>query len=205
MKKLGTVLLCLTAALAMAACNIVTPADGNFRREIQGDVRESLNEAREDMREAIDGVRDDAREALEDLRDEDSGKRHYYEVLDSQGKTLYTIDSGKGVEAVDDVLEEPLEGLEALSAEAGEPLYTYVFWQERTLLAGEDPAAERGYQALLRCAVPAEGNVLGVEVTLPEEADPPEWLELDGLLSFGVELSDGAMEALRDPAQFAEE
>ncbi len=203
MKKVSAVLLCLTAALVMAACNTVTPADEGFRREIQEDVRESLNEAREDMKEALDEARKDTKEALEDLRDDDSGKRHYYEVLDSQGKTLYTIDSEKGIEAVDKVLDESLDGLDELSSEAGDALYTYVFWQERTLLAGEDPAAERGYEALLRYTVPAEGNMLGVEITLPEEADPPEWLELDDDLTFGVELSDEAMEALRDPARFA--
>ncbi len=193
MKKLGATLLCLTAALVMAACGTTSPADETFRREIREDVRDSLNE-----------VREDTKEALEDLRDEDSDKRHYYEVLDSEGDTLYTIDSETGVKAVDEALSDPLNSLEELSTEAGEPLYTYVFYQERTLLAGEDPEAEREYKALLRCTVPAEGNVLGIEVTLPEEADPPEWLHLDDLLTFGAELPEDAMEALRDPGQFAD-
>jgi len=180
MKKIGVILLCLTAALAMAACNVTSPSDGELQKE----------------------WREDTEDILQDIRDEDSGKAHRYEVLDSQGKTLYTIDSEEGVEAVDEVLGEPLDGIR-VSSEGGAALYTYVFWQERTLLAGEDPEAEREYEALLRCTVPAEGNVLSVEVTLPEEADPPEWLHLDGLLSFGVELSEEAMEALRDPARFS--
>ncbi len=182
MKKLGATLLCLTAALCMAACNVTSPADEEFQKDWQ----------------------EDTEDILEDIRDDESEKGHFYEVLDSEGKTLHTINSEKGVEAVDTVLDESLDGLDELSTEAGEPLYTYVFWQERTLLAGEDPAAERGYKALLRYTVPAEGNVLGVEVTLPEEADPPEWLELDDLLTFGVELPEEDMEALRDPARFAD-
>ena len=46
----------------------------------------------------------------------------------------------------------------------GDPLYTYVYWQETTLHAGEDPDAEREYLEVFRTQVRQGSNAVTTEV-----------------------------------------
>lgn len=197
-KTMVVIAACLT--LALAACRTVSPADGKFQEEWQEDTAELWEDIRSDIQEELWA-------ALDAAESGEQGKKHYYEVLDSDGRTVCTVDDEEGVQAVDELLEEPLKGGEGGSSETADgALYTYVFWQERTLWAGEDPAAEREYKALLRIAVPAEGNVLTVQVNLPEELEGlklPAGLDLEGLLTFGAEVSEETAERLREPEAFA--
>lgn len=67
-------------------------------------------------------------------------KDHYYEVLDSAGTVLYTVEDGGLADILDGLLGEPLENMEdSGAAEDVTPLYTYVStarkgpsWPERT-------------------------------------------------------------------------
>lgn len=141
--------------------------------------------------------------------EETAEKDHYYEVLDSTGAVLYAVKDGELTDALDGLLGEPLEDMERPgTAGDAEPLYTYVYWQEKTLLAGEDPAQERDYEELMHVLVPAEGETVVLQV-FPgaEDLDGPDWLtgavDLGDLLTSVATVSPETAETLRDPGQFA--
>lgn len=142
--------------------------------------------------------------------EEQAEKDHWYEVLDSAGAVLYTVRDGELADTLDGLLGEPLEDTEC-SGTAGDvkPLYTYVYCQEKTPLAGEDPDQERDYEELMRVLVPAEGETVAIQV-LPgvEDLGGPDWLigavDLESLLASAVTVSPETAEALRDPGRFAE-
>ena len=135
-------------------------------------------------------------------------KEHYYEVLDSTGAVLYTVEDGTLTEAFDGLLGTPAEDMELSEAGADiEPLYTYAYWQEKTLLAGEDPDGEREYEELMRVLVPAEGENLVIQVlpdvdTLEGLGGVAEALELDELLTFTVTAPEDTVKALRRAEYF---
>ena len=134
-------------------------------------------------------------------------KDHYYEVLDSAGTVLYTVRDGGLADILDGLLGEPLENMEnSGAAEDIKPLYTYVYCQEKTLLAGEDPDKERDYEELMRVLVPAEGETVVIQA-LPG-AEAPDWLteavDLEDLLASAAAVSPETAETLRNPGQFME-
>ena len=137
-------------------------------------------------------------------------KDYYYEVLDSSGTALYTVGDGQLMDALDTLLGTPMEDTEP-SGGAGdiEALYTYVYWQEKTLLAGEGPAQEREYEELLHTLVPAEGDTVVIQV-LPglEDLEGASWLtdtvDLEELLTSQTAVSPEVLEVLRNPARFVE-
>lgn len=137
-------------------------------------------------------------------------KDHYYEVLDSAGAVLYTVKDGELAETLDGLLGTSSEDMDA-AGDAGdvEPLYTYAYWQEMTLLAGEDPEAEREYQELIRVLVPAEGEELVIQV-FPDTAAleglnqlTRDTVDIASLLSSVVTVSPETAEMLRDPGRYA--
>lgn len=137
-------------------------------------------------------------------------KDHYYEVLDSAGAVLYTVKDGELAETLDSLLGTSSEDMDA-AGDAGdvEPLYTYAYWQERTLLAGKDPEAEREYQELIRVLVPAEGEELVIQV-FPDTAAleglnqlTRDTVDIASLLSSVVTVSPETAEMLRDPGRYA--
>lgn len=141
---------------------------------------------------------------------EEAEKDHYYEVLDSAGAVLYTVKDGELAETLDGLLGTSSEDMDA-AGDAGnvEPLYTYAYWQERTLLAGEDPEAEREYQELIRVLVPAEGEELVIQV-FPDTAAleglnqlTRDTVDIASLLSSVVTVSPETAEMLRDPGRYA--
>ena len=88
----------------------------------------------------------------------------------------------------------------------GTPLYTYVYWQEATLHAGEDPDAEREYLEVFRTQVRSDSNEVTTEVLSDTLEGVGDWIGvegLDGLLTFTAEVSQETADALRDPARFA--
>lgn len=140
-------------------------------------------------------------------------KNHRYEVLDSTGAVLCTVTDGPLFDTLDDLLGTPAEDMEQ-DETAGdmEPLYTYVYCQEKTLLAGEDPDGERDYAELIQILVPAEGTTIAVQV-LPDmdaldAADGLDWLteavDLEALLTSAVTVPPETMETLRSPNQLEE-
>ena len=88
----------------------------------------------------------------------------------------------------------------------GDPLYTYVYWQETTLHAGEDPDTEREYLEVFRTQVRQGSNAVTTEVlsdTLEGVGSFVGVEGLGGLLTFTAEVPRETADALRDPAQFA--
>lgn len=140
---------------------------------------------------------------------EKESKDHYYELLNSTGNDSSIIDDAKLVKKIDDLLEGPLEAAddETAGGEPVEPFWIYVCWQEKTLLAGQDPDAEREYEEVLRVSVPDTGNELTIQV-LPnvDELDGldglAEALELDELLTFTVTAPEDTVANLRNAEYF---
>ena len=138
---------------------------------------------------------------------DEAEKTHYYEILDGAGETLYTVQDQKRVEQIDELVNTAgMEISHAGSAE-GDPLYVYVCWQEATVHAGEDPAAEREYLEAFRLTVRKDHDQITTEVVTSALEDlagilPTE--DLGELLTFTTEALPDTAAALRDPAQFAE-
>lgn len=143
---------------------------------------------------------------------QETEKDHYYQVLDSAGAVLCTVTDGPLFDTLDDLLGTPLEDVEQDENTGDiEPLYAYVYCQEKTLLAGEDPDGERDYEELMRILVPEEGNTIAIQV-LPgmdalDAVDSLGWLteavDIEELLRSVVTVSPEMAESLRDPARFA--
>ena len=67
---------------------------------------------------------------------EEAVKDHYYQILDAAGKELYTVTDSGAVAEIDALINKAGgENADHGNAE-GDPLYTYVYWQETTLHAG---------------------------------------------------------------------
>ena len=105
-----------------------------------------ISQKDENFQAAWDEAWSDFREQWE--ADRNSGpsaeKKHYYQVLDGDGTLLYTVDQAEGVEALDGLFSGDDNLWEDLTQpEDGEIACVYCYWQEKTLLAGEDPDRER--------------------------------------------------------------
>lgn len=137
---------------------------------------------------------------------EEAKKDHYYQILDADGQELYTVTDDTAVSEIDALINEAGgENADHGSAE-GAPLYTYVYWQEATLHAGEDPDAEREYLEVFRTQVRSDSNEVTTEVLSDTLEGVGDWIGvegLDGLLTFTAEVSQETADALRDPARFA--
>ena len=63
---------------------------------------------------------------------EEAVKDHYYQILDAAGKELYTVTDSGAVAEIDALINKAGgENADHGNAE-GDPLYTYVYWQETT-------------------------------------------------------------------------
>lgn len=106
---------------------------------------------------------------------EEAVKDHYYQILDAAGKELYTVTDSGAVAEIDALINKAGgENADHGNAE-GDPLYTYVYWQETTLHAGEDPDAEREY---LRSSGPRCGRAA---TPSPRRSCPIPWRALGAL------------------------
>ena len=133
-------------------------------------------------------------------------KDHYYQILDADGQELYTVTDEAAVAEIDALINEAGGENAAHGGAEGTPLYTYVYWQETTLHAGEDPDAEREYLEVFRTQVRSDSNAVTTEVlsdTLEGMGDAINIEGLGGLLTFSAEVSQETADALRDPGQFA--
>ena len=95
---------------------------------------------------------------------EEAVKDHYYQILDADGQELYTVTDDAAVAEIDALINDAGGENAAHGGAEGEPLYTYVYWQEATIHAGEDPEAEREYLEVFRTQVRADSNAVTTEV-----------------------------------------
>ena len=133
-------------------------------------------------------------------------KDHYYQILDADGQELYTVTDDDAVAEIDALIGEAGGENAAHGGAEGDPLYTYAYWQETTLHAGEDPEAERAYLEVFRTHVYADGDAVTTEVLSDVLEEVGEFIrvrDLGGLLTFTAEVSRETADALRDPARFA--
>lgn len=192
----------LAAALTLlSGCTVTMPSDPDFQREWKESWKESWEEAFEDL------------EDLENLENVGDAKTHQWKILDAQGEELYHFTEEEAVQEVDALFSADsrwrdcdLESWGPRTEEAGTPLYTYVFLQEKTLLAGQDPETPRDYEEILRFTVAEDRDTVTMQV-LREFSDvallPQAELVLEDLLTFHVSVPAETAEALRDPARFA--
>ena len=185
MKRTLTRFLCiLSLLLLLTGCKVAAPDDEEFQ-------------------DAWDRAWSDVEEDLEE-RTSDAAKNHYYQVLDSQGQELCTVRGEERLEALDDLLDSPGVEREAAPSD-GEIACVYVFWQEKTLLAGQDPGMEREYEELVRFTVYQNHDLVTLEIVDGlEEIRLPGGVDLADLLTITMSVPAETMEALRDPARFAE-
>lgn len=171
----------LTLALLLTGCKVTAPTD-------------------EALQEAWDQARSDLEEGGEVP---DLSKRHDYQVLNSREEVLYTIADADRVDALDDLLgNEETEWQDNPSG--GEIACIYVYRQEKTLLAGEDPDGEREYEELVRFTVYQDRDLITVKILGGlEDVERLSGLDLEDLLTFTVSVPAETMEKLRDPARFA--
>lgn len=190
MKRISILCAALLAlAFLLAGCSVTSPRDGEF----QDAWNESMDEIQKD---------------LEDRRENADGKDHFWKVLDAGGQELYTITDEEAVKALDDLLNGDEEGWSRLEEDPDDPAYSYVYSQEKTLLAGQDPDEEREYEDLMVFTVSASKDVVTMEILAGPEALPqfPEAdLYLSDLLTFSASVPAKTAEALRDTAQFTEQ
>jgi len=174
------------------------------------------DEARdEDRRDSREDAEDDSwsawaeewktwSEGAED-RFSDEGKAHRWRVLDAEGQELATVSDEEQVEALDEILLCDDDTWDRLAKEPGDPAYTYVYNQEKTLLAGQDPDEEREYEDLMTFTVSAAEDVVTVRILGGlEELSLVPGVELEDVLTFFVSVPPETAEALRDPDQFSE-
>ena len=152
-----------------------------------------------------DTVRD-LEDAWNDLDDDWSAKGHYWQVLDAGGQEVLVINAEEAVQRVDDLVNGGMEWKQASSVEGEKALYTYVFMQQKTLLAGQDPDAEREYEEVLRFTVYEDTDVMSMTV-LESLGDylPSSVVDWEDLLTIHAKAPAETAEALRDPARFTEE
>ena len=135
----------------------------------------------------------------------DTAKEHYYEILDAEGETLYTVTGDEAVDAIDALFDDAGKQKGWYNSGDVEPLYTYVYWQAATVKAGQSADAEPEYLEVIRVLVPAEGTEVITEIlpeTMGEIGATVNVEGLEGLLAFSTQVSQETADALRNPENF---
>ena len=138
---------------------------------------------------------------------EEAVKDHYYQILDAEGRELYTVTEEAAVAEIDALISDAGGASARHGSTVTEPLYTYVYWQAATRQAGETEESEPEYLELFRTCVGAEGSAVTTEVlsvTLENVGEMIQVKSLDDLLTFSAQVSPETADALRNPAQFAD-
>lgn len=188
MKQLLTICAALLSLPLLAGCAVTSPTDPKFQ---------------EDRDDAADEAQEDFLEDLQDALEDDGTKAHRWRVLDAEGQNLYTITDPEAVAALDGILND--DGWGRLEKDPSDPAYTYVYSQEKTLLAGQDPDTEREYEDLMTFTVSASEDALTMQILggLEELSLIPD-VDWGDVLTFSASVPAATAEALRDPVQFAE-
>lgn len=129
----------------------------------------------------------------------------YYEVLSAgSGETIYTIKEKDAIKKINDALNSASdltnEDADTLGLKGTEE-YIYVCYQEKTLLAGQSPDEERGYEEICRTTTYVDAPYITTAI-------PPEMIKSmhipQELMNFTLKVPEEGMESLRNPGQFFE-
>lgn len=199
----------------MSAVAVPSPRNEEFQKAWD----EATDETQRDL---TDGIADGMESAIEawaaewakdwEDRGEDiserfssiDAKKHRWKVLDANGNEISTVTDKEKVKELDGALCRD-DIWESLEESSGDPAYTYVYSQEKTLLAGQDPNAEREYEDLLTFTVSASEDVVTLRILGGlEELSLLPGVELEDVLTFPVSVPAETAEALRNPSQFSE-
>lgn len=201
MKKYTALFFCavfgLAAALLLSGC---APVAALMLRRSEPD---GALEA--EMEEKWETAARDLEETVNSLDDDWSAKSHYWQVLDGEGREVCVIQGEESVQRVDDLVQDDMEWEQASSVDGETPLYIYVFMQQKTLLAGQDPEAEREYEEVLRFTVYEGTDVMSMTVLEGLGSRlPSSVIDWEDILTIHVKPPAEIAEALRDPARFTE-
>lgn len=179
----------------LAGCNVTSPRDEEFLEDWANSVDEAAEDSAQDWEDAWD--------AWSGSRSrEDSGEKDYYwKVLDGEGREAGSIMDKEQIKALDDLLSDDgsWNRLE-MEEDPGEPSYSYVYCQEKTLLAGQDPEEEREYEELIRFTVSADKDLVTMRIL--EDLPSLAGVDLGDYLTFTISVPAETAEALRDPSRF---
>lgn len=219
MKKLAILCAALLSLSLLSGCMHTVIITSHGDEEFQGAGDEAADETQRDMTDILADSMENAIESWaekwaqdwEDRGEEISerfsdidAKEHCWKILDAEGKELSTVTGKEKVKALDDALCRD-DIWESLEGHPGDPAYTYVYSQEKTLLAGQDPDRERDYEDLLTFTVSASEDVVTMRILGGlEELSLLPGVELEDILTFSASVPAETAEALRDPAQFVE-
>ena len=199
MKKYTAVLFCAVCALAMTLLlSGCLPAFLMMQSVPDEALEKEMEEKWEDAWSELD-------KTWSELDDDWSAKSHYWQVLDAEDREVCLIKGEEAVQRVDDLVEDDMEWAEVSGVEDAAPLYTYVFMQQKTLLAGQDPETEREYEEVLRFTVYEGTDVMSMTV-LKSLGDslPSSVVDWEDILTIHAKPPAETAEALRDPAQFTQ-
>lgn len=187
MKRLLLISLCALSLALLTACGAkITAPDGE--------------EFQDAWDQAWSGLEEDLKENLPD-----GSKRHFYQILSSDEEELYTVTDETQVAALDSLLgnagEAPQEN--PVFEDGEETACIYVYQQEKTLLAGEDPDQEREYEEVIRFTVYQDQDLITMQLLKGLNGRELMGIRLEDFLTFTISVPAETMESLRNPAQFA--
>ena len=192
-----------TLALAMsllAGCAVTSPSDEEFQR----DLADSLEGAAEDWAEDWEAALDEAAKSWSTQDENGAEKDHHWKILDVSDEEAAIVEVGtvtdpEQVKAIDGLLSD--DGHQEDRLDPGDGAYSYVYCQQETLKAGQDPG-DRAYEELVRFTVSAGKDA--VTMVILENLPSVLNVDLGDLLTFTITVPAETAEALRDPGQFLE-
>ena len=197
MKRL-TILCAFALSLSLlAGCAVTAPGDEAFQR----DWADSLGEAAEDWARDWEAGLEEAAGSWSSQDENGVEKDHFWKILDSRGSEAGTVTDPEQVKAIDALLSDDGHQSDRLAEDPGDPAYSYVYCQQETLKAGQNPE-DRENQELIRFTVSASEDV--VTLVILEELPSLLHVDLGDLLTFTLKIPAETAEALRNPAQFLE-
>lgn len=181
----------------MSGTVITSPGDEAFQR----DWADSMEEAAEDWAQDWEAALDKAAEAWSGQDENGVEKDHRWKILDSKGSEMGTVTEPEQVKAIDALLSDDGHQGDRLAEDPGDPAYSYVYCQQETLKAGQDPE-DREYRELIRFTVSESEDV--VTMVILEDLPSLPHIDLGDLLTFTLKIPAETAETLRNPAQFLE-
>ena len=186
---------CALALSLLAGCAVTPPSDEAFQR----DLADSIEETAEDWARDWEASLEEAARSWSTQDENAVEKDHCWKVLDSKGSEAGTVTDPEQVKAIDALLSDDGHDEDRLAEDPGDPAYSYIYCQQETLKAGQEPE-DREYEDLMRFTVSESEDV--VTVTILEDLPSVLGVDLGDLLTFTFDVPAETAEALRDPGQF---